>query len=115
MSRSKEEAIKFILKVEVVQVCLVFFEREVEEEGITFKGNLAFKDFCVEEGELRGPFFVRVPGFIVGEEVEGVVITGGGVGRWGVVIGEGGVGEEGGVIDGVVEVLSLVGTLVFIN
>ena len=52
MSRSEEEAIDYVLEVKVEQVCLILFAGELEKESITLKGNLAFKDFGVEEGEL---------------------------------------------------------------
>jgi hypothetical protein len=42
VSRSEEEAIKFIIKEEVMEVGFVSLIREVEEEGFTLKGNLAF-------------------------------------------------------------------------
>jgi hypothetical protein len=69
LSRSEEEAINYVLKVKVEEVCLILFEGEIEKESITLKGSLAFKDFGFKEGELGGPFFKRVPKFIMGEEV----------------------------------------------
>ena len=116
MFRSEEEAINYVLEVKVEQVCLILFAGEMEEESITLKGNLAFKDFGVEEGEFGGPFFKRVPEFIMGEEVEGGAIARGGVAicMWWVIVGPGG-GGEGGIIDGVAEVLSLVIALIIIN
>jgi hypothetical protein len=102
--------------VKVEEVCLILFEGEIEEESITLKGSLAFKDFGFEEGEFGGPFFKRVPKFIMGEEVEGGVIARGSVAicMWWVIVGPGG-GGEGGIVDGVAEVLSLVITLIIIN
>ena len=116
MSRSEEKAINYVLKVKVEEVCLIFFEGEIEEESITLKGSLAFKDFGFEEGEFGGPFFKRVPKFIMGEEVEGGVIARGRVAicMWWVIVRPGGEGE-GGIIDGVAEVLGLVITLIIIN
>jgi hypothetical protein len=119
LSRSEEKAINYILKVKVEEVCLIIFEGEIEEESITLKGSLAFKDFGFEEGEFGGPFFKRVPKFIMGEEVEGGVIARGRVAicmwcMWWVIVGPGG-GGEGGIVDGVAEVLGLVITLIIIN
>jgi hypothetical protein len=116
LSRSEEKAINYVLKVKVEEVCLILFEGEIEEESITLKGSLAFKDFGFEEGEFGGPFFKRVPKFIMGEEVEGGVIARGGVATcmWWVVVGPGG-GGEGRIVDGMAEVLSLVITLIIIN
>ena len=113
MFRSEEEAINYVLEVKVEQVCLILFAGEIEEESITLKGNLAFKDFRVEEGEFGGPFFERVPEFIMGEEVKGGVIARGGVATcmWWVIVGPGGRGE-GGIV---AKVLSLVITLIIIN
>jgi len=49
LSRSEEKAIDYVLKVKVEEVCLILFEGEIEEESITLKGSLAFKDFGFEE------------------------------------------------------------------
>ena len=116
MFRSEEEAINYVLEVKVEQVCLILFAGEIEEESITLKGNLAFKDFRVEEGEFGGPFFERVPEFIMSEEVKGGVIARGGVAicMWWVIVGPGGRGE-GGIVDGVAKVFSLVITLIIID
>ena len=119
MSRSEEKAINYVFKVKVEEVCLILFEGEIEKESITLKGSLAFKDFGFEEGEFGGPFFKRVPKFIMGEEVEGGVIARGRVAicmwcMWWVIVGPGG-GGEGGIVDGVAEVFGLVITLIIIN
>ena len=40
-----------------------------------FGVNLTFEDFSLEEGVFRGPWFVRVPEFVMGSEVGGRIIT----------------------------------------
>ena len=47
----------------------------MEEKRFTLKGNLAFKDFSIKEGEFGGPFFVGMPELIMAKEVERGRIT----------------------------------------
>ncbi len=75
VSRSEEEAIKFIIKEEVMEVGFVSLIREVEEERFTLKGNLAFKDFRIKERDFGGPFLIRMPELGMCKEVERGRIT----------------------------------------
>ena len=42
----------------------------MEEERFTLKGNLAFKDFRIEEREFRGPFLIKMRELRMGKNVE---------------------------------------------
>ena len=75
VSRSEEEAIKFIIKEEVMEVRFVSLTREMEEERFTVKGNLAFKDFRIKEREFGGPFLIRMPELGMCKEMERGRIT----------------------------------------
>jgi hypothetical protein len=120
LPRSKEKAIKFVIKVEVMEVWFVSLTKKVEEKRFTLKGNLAFKDFSIKEGEFGGPFFVGMPELIMAKEVERGRITWEGVARNGMVRGGGlvvvgGRREEGRIMNGVLERFIFMGSLIFID
>ena len=79
MPRSKEEAIKLVIKVEVMEVRFVSFAKKVEEKRFALEGslagNLAFEDFRIEERDFRGPFLIRMPELSMGKEVKRGRIT----------------------------------------
>jgi len=75
LPRSKEEAIKLVIKVEVMEVRFVSLAGKVEEERFALEGNLAFEDFRIEERDFRGPFLIRMPEFSMGKEVKRGRIT----------------------------------------
>jgi hypothetical protein len=75
LPRSKEEAIKLVIKVEVMEVRFVSFARKVEEERFALEGNLAFEDFRIEERDFRGPFLIRMPELSMGKKVKRGRIT----------------------------------------
>ena len=58
-----------------MEVCFISLIRKVEEKRFALKGNLAFKDFSIKEGEFGGPFFVGMPELIMAKEVERGRIT----------------------------------------
>ena len=72
---SKEEAIKLVIKVEVMEVRFVSFAKKVEEVRFALEGNLAFEDFRIEERDFRGPFLIRMPELSMGKEVKRGRIT----------------------------------------
>ena len=75
LPRSKEEAIKLVIKVEVMEVRFVSFAKKVEEERFALEGNLTFEDFGVKERDFRGPFLIRMPEVSVGKEMKRGRIT----------------------------------------